>query len=285
MPQVLTIPELKSALNARYSTSTKYHDSVRERRQGNIDSFLAINRDGLQYDSLEHRVLLHTTKCDERLFVQFPGKESPVNRKKPMPYDFRPKIQYADGAILKDASFSDIWDILENVGKVHNGYLCLVAALIFRLGHMYDYSQITHNYECEALSITGGEIETIRICDSVKLCWRYVDLSDDVWYSLNGLFDGLIKLGGKPISFEAFIWYIDLLFQNEDCKYYYRNRGKKKKLEHGRVQSCKSILLVIDYLKGNQSISALLGGFISGNGVANFKTSEYSVVTDGIVVQ
>ena len=57
----LLLTELKAALSTKYSSSKEFHDEVRARRKSNIESFLGINRDGLEHGVKEHRILLYTT--------------------------------------------------------------------------------------------------------------------------------------------------------------------------------------------------------------------------------
>ena len=81
---------------------------------------------------------------------------------------------------------------------------------------------------------------------------------------------------------------IPLLFQNEDCKYYYKNVVIEKKagyrLNNGRNNSSAANLLILNYLEGNVKISTLLDSFQKSRGVPTFKKGEYSVVTENIVI-
>jgi hypothetical protein len=220
---------------------------------------------------------------NEKIYIQLPGKESrnPI----PMPYDFRPKLECTDGSLAKDATFEDIWEILEKIGRIHNGYLCYVAALFFRMGYMYDYVKTCGSYNCLAIQMDGDKTLDVQFCAPTVLDWYHMDFSEDVWHTLNALINNVTISSGQEISFEAFIKYMDLLLQNEDCKYYYKKAILKNdgsyKLQNGRVPTCNSGLFVIDYLKGRNSFSALLGGFRYG--VAKYSPDDYPVVTEGIV--
>jgi hypothetical protein len=286
--QLLSIPDLESALRAFYSSSREFHADVRARRKENIISFLSINRNELLHRSLEHRLSLYETLCNEKIYIQYPGTESIKNP--PMPYDFRPKLLCADGTVMKDASFRDIWDVLGKIGNDFNGFLHLVAAILFRMGYMFEYTQSRNRYDCEALQIENGNIINTISCAPIDLNWHFIDFPSEVWFSLNNYIRNILPdVFGHDISFEAFVKYFDLLLQNEDCKYYYRNvtleENDNYNLKHGRVSTCNSNLLIIDYLKGRKSISNLLGSFISGRGVANYSVSNYEIVTDGIVIK
>ena len=287
MPQVLPMPELKSALGATYSRKILNQSKVLRRE--NIDAFLSISRDGLRYTSLENRIHLYSTLQGEKIYIQLPGKESADSNRNPMPLDFRPKLQSANGTMMQDASFGFIWDILEEMGKQHRNHLCLVAALFFRMGYMIDYVNFHDSYECAALQISGDSIEAIKVVEPVALSWNGIGLSDDVWYSLSNYIGSIPITTDQSISVEALIKFVDLLLQNEDCKYYYKNviLGNKKKynLKSGRTSTCDANLLVLSYLQGNCGISTLLDNFQKSRGVPPYRKSDYHIVTDGIVIQ
>ena len=110
----------------------------------------------------------------------------------------------------------------------------------------------------------------------------------DVCNTLNDKM-GWINLGNNQvISFEGFIKLVDLLFQNEDCKYYYKNividKKDKYKLSSGRTNSSAANLFILNYLEGNVKLSKLLDAFQKSRGVPMIKKSDYSVVTDKIVI-
>ncbi len=80
-----------------------------------------------------------------------------------------------------------------------------------------------------------------------------------------------------------------MLFQNEDCKYYYKNvvvKGKKKyNFSNGRTQSSAANLLIINHLEENTKLSELLNAFQKR--VEEFqvlKKQDYTVVTNGMVI-
>jgi len=283
MPQILPIEELRTALSATYSRSVLNQSRVL--RQANIDSFKCINRVGLKYSELEHRILLYTTLYGEKIYIQMPGKES-VNTVQ-MPLDFRPKLESANGIIMQDASFGLIWDILDGIGRQHREHLSLVASIFFRMGYMYDYKQTKACYECSALSLEGEIVREIRQAEPVELCWYHIDLSDDIWYSMNNYLGEVVVSDGFRISFEAFIKFVDMLVQNEDCKFNYKSIDLQEepdyKLRIGRTTTCDANLLILFYLKGSYKISSLLNGFQKARGVPTINKEDYPKVTDGLV--
>ena len=284
MPNILSNEELTKRLEADYSSRTINKESL-ERRKWNIDAFNTLDRTGLTYGKHEKRVLLYETLEGEKIYIQFPGKESAETPK--MPLDFRPKVELKSGEIAIDLSFGAIWDILDDISRNHNAYLKYVAALFFRMGYMHEYIKTENKYVCEDMTFDESGDRIGKSAD-VALEWYCMELDEDMWYTLNDKI-GLINLGsGQMISFEGFIKFVDLLFQNEDCKYYYKNVVIEKKagyrLNNGRNNSSAANLLILNYLEGNVKISTLLDSFQKSRGVPTFKKGEYSVVTENIVI-
>lgn len=152
---------------------------------------------------------------------------------------------------------------------------------------MHEYKKIKMSYDCEIVKISKVG-EKIEKNEKIQLEWYAMQLEEDVWYTLNDKM-GWINLGNNQvISFEGFIKLVDLLFQNEDCKYYYKNividKKDKYKLSSGRTNSSAANLFILNYLEGNVKLSKLLDAFQKSRGVPMIKKSDYSVVTDKIVI-
>ena len=248
MPQVLPINDLRSVLKATYSRETLRKS--KELRKINIEKFFIIDRNGLEYALKECRTQMYSTLLGEKIYIQYPGKESSKNYRNPMPKDFRPKLQCADGSMMKDATFGFIWDILDEIGKQHREYLSLVAAVFFRMGYMYNYVLASDLWECSTLYMDNHGINKIENNQLLNLSWYQIDFSDDVWHSLNNYIGSISTADNQVISFEAFIKFVDLLLQNEDCKYYFKNiiqgENLKYNLKSGRTSTCDANLLVIE---------------------------------------
>lgn len=284
MAKILSNDELAEFLKADYSSKTINKESLLK-RQWNIDAFNALDRKQLKYSKQEKRILLYKTLEEEEVYIQYPGKESIENPK--MPLDFRPKVKLKSGEYAIDLSFGAIWDILDEISRKHNAYLKYVAALFFRMGYMHEYAKINENCDCEIVKINRGE-ESVEGKEQIPLEWYAIRLEDDIWYTLNDKI-GWINMGnGQEISFEGFIKLVDLLFQNEDCKYYYKNVVIEKKdnykLTNGRTNSSAANLFILNYLEGNVKLSKLLDAFQKSRGVPGIKKGEYSLVTDKIVI-
>lgn len=284
MAKILSNDELAVFLKADYSAKTINKESLLKRRW-NIEAFNALDRKQLKYGKQEKRILLYKTLEGEEVYIQYPGKESVENPK--MPLDFRPKVKLKSGEYAIDLSFGAIWDILDEISRNHNAYLKYVATLFFRMGYMHEYAKIKEIYNCEIVKINRGE-ERVEGKEKISLEWYAIRLDDDVWYTLNDKI-GWINLGnGQEISFEGFFKLVDLLFQNEDCKYYYKNviieKKDNYKLTSGRTNSSAANLFILNYLEGNVKLSKLLDAFQKSRGVPLIKKGDYSLVTDKIVI-
>lgn len=284
LANILSNDDLRKQLEADYSSKTVNKESL-VKRKWNIMAFNGLERSKLKYNKKEKRILLYQTLEKENIYIQFPGKES--EEKPKMPLDFRPKVRLRNKDFAIDLSFGAIWDILDDISKNHNAYLKYVASVFFRLGYMHEYKKVRHDYVCEDIEIKKSSIEACSAKD-VALDWYCINLNDDVWHTLNDKI-GWINLGnGQQVSFEGFIKMVDLLFQNEDCKYYYKNVVLSKKsyykYSNGRNNSSAANLLILNYLEGNVKLSKLLDSFQKSRGVPTIRKSDYSIVTDSIIV-
>lgn len=241
----------------------------------------------MKYGVKEKRILLYETLKGEKIYIQYPGKES--TNKEPRPLDFRPELETVNGTFMQNITFGYIWDILDEIGRTHNGYLCLIAALIIKEEYMYDYQMCNEQYESYIVDYENNKVSK----DSpLTLEWYKLNLDDDVWFTLNDKVGDIKINNNEVISLEAFIKFIDLLFQNEDCKYYYINKVEKGKvstideydLKNGRNSSGDANLAILSYLQKKKKLSDLLNEFQKGRGVTSYRKSDYSIVTDDIVV-
>lgn len=285
MCRLLSNDELGQSLKAEYSANTINKQALIN-RQRNIDAFNGIDRKGLSHGKKEKRILLYKTLEGEEIFIQFPGKEATETPE--MPLDFRPKVLLKNKTFAPDLSFGAIWDILDEIGKHHNAYLKYVAAVIFHLGYLNDYIKEKAKYHAEELIIKNGIETSVEKVAEEELEWYHLNLSDDIWFTLNDKI-GWIDLGeDSKITFEGFVKMVDLLFQNEDCKYFYKNvtlgGNKNYRLQNGRTNSSAANLLILNYLQGNVKISKLLDSFQKSRGVPSFRKADYDIVTNGIVI-
>ena len=131
MASLIVEEELKKRLFFYYNRLVL--NQSKDRRLYNIESFNSIYRSSLKYNNLEKRLLLYTTLLNEKIYIQYPGKESALDDK-PKPYDFRPELSSSSGAFISSASFGDIWDSIDYIAKRHNAYLSIIAAIFLRIG-------------------------------------------------------------------------------------------------------------------------------------------------------
>lgn len=283
MPRSLNSNEMIDALKLNYSS--KILDESRKKRLYNIMSFSGINREKLSYNFVEKRLLLYSTLENETVGIQYPGKETV--EKVPKPYDFVPIIQINGENIGINMSFGDIWDVFTSLAKSHKDYLCYIAALIYDMGYLQRYDKTIDNYKTE---IVNAKTNSVVSSSSESLEWYRMSISDDLWYTLNDRFGPIVLENGQSISVEAFIKYVDLLLQNEDCKYHYINTKLKgntnyeKSLNNGRIGSSHANLLVLNYLQEKEKLSDLIDSFQKGKGTASFRKADYQIVTDDIVI-
>lgn len=283
MGQLLRTEELESALSFKYGKNTVLKESKIIRKK-NVLSFNELSRDDLTYGKIERKLCLYETVKGEKIYIQYPGKES-VRSNPQMPFDFRPVLELCNGTFLPDVSFGDIWDILNEIGTEQKKQLPFVAALFVRLGYMYGYCQMEKEYNYYDIDIEKNKIVH---ADSLFFKWYALELSKEVWNTLNDRVGNVKLAEGLEFSFEAFIKFVDLLFQNEDCKYYYKNvivEGKEKySFSNGRTKSSAANLLIINHLEGNTRLSKLLNSFQKSRGVPDFKKSDYAVVTNNMII-
>lgn len=283
MAKILGTDELKDTVNFEYSKNTVLKES-KELREFNVLSFNALSREKLEYENIERRLCLYETQKGEKIYIQYPGKES-ADRKQIMPLDFRPELQMVNGDFISDVSFGDIWDILSEIGKEQKKVLPFIASIILRMGYMHGYTKEKGLYSYHDIDITKNQITAEG---KLELEWYSLTLPEDTWFTLNDRI-GEIRLTDKEVfSFEGFIKLLDLLFQNEDCKYYYKNvvlDGKTNyKFTNGRTQSSEANLLIINHLQDYTKLSELLNAFQKSRGVPGFKKQDYTVVTNGMVI-
>lgn len=86
------------------------------------------------------------------------------------------------------------------------------------------------------------------------------------------------------VSIEGFLYYLDILAQQEDCKYYYTRKlkgNKNMKIGVGRVNNLLTIVNVINRIINDRPCGDIVSSF--GKGVRPIKTVEMELVTGGLV--
>lgn len=266
-------------IKMRYTTESK-REAIKKRLM-NINEFASLDRTGLSYKSVERKILLHTTRAGEEIFIQYPGKETVSNTpEKVRPWDFRPKLMLPNGESLKDLSFKDIWDDLSNIHASDESALSVMAAIFFRMALMEGYKLTKAEFEFEDIAT---ESKVVLNSGTVTLEFWRPHFSPELYNYLDYVVNSI-----RGVSVEAFLYYNDLLVLNEDCKYYYRDKiikGSEWKTNTGRYNTLLTHISVIEYLQGKITFSEIMGRFLSGMGVAPAKMNSIPEITNHIVTR
>lgn len=270
-----------SLLTKTQSPSQKSEAS--QKRAHNINWLFNLPKDALLYKSNVKQLLIHITSAEERIFIQYPGKESTREGDKKRPHDFFPRILTKTG-YAPDLSFWDIWRLLfeqlEPRKEAMMEEMRVLAAVFYRMAFMVDHNPIDFNCTVNRIAYTADEKETETSSGEERLGSLFVYQPPD---SIIDYFDGKIDCGG--ISFEAFLHYNNLLAWNEDCKYYYRAQLKDKPWMNavGRINNLLTHISVLGYLLSELKTFDVFYKFSTGAGVAPASTADIQRITDGLV--
>jgi hypothetical protein len=127
------------------------------------------------------------------------------------------------------ASFTDIFDELQRLGRADEGALELIACLLFRSAYMIDHEEIS-----------DGK-------------WRY-EIPTEV---LSAITESLPTADGIPMK--VFLHFLDALAWNEDVKYH--TLGFPIHLGYGRKNNLLTCVNLIGVLLNKISISEFAGSF------------------------
>lgn len=251
--------------------------SSMEKKCFNIDSFSSIDRSGLKFNKIERRLLMREFSTGEKLYIQFPGKET-AREKAPRPWDFRPKLQLSNGEWLKDLSFKDIWDDLYSFRDI-NADMSYIATLFFRIAYMMDATKTTKTLPYEDIDRDGNIISR----GNMEFTWcEYLpdqEIIDGAHISPEAL---------RGASLFPYLAYNDYLAQNEDCKYYYRATYEKNEKWDGKIGRTNTLLThmsIIAFIEDKLRFTEITDMFQRGQGVAPIRLNMIEDITDGRVVK
>lgn len=276
---MFSIRELENLYRCTYPNVVS--DATLAMRQKDINAFQAVvsharEEHDLHYSEKEERLILFTTQKGEQIAIQYPGKESvPTQDGKVRPFDFRPKIITASGMVIKDMAFVDLWGVVENLAHDHLAIIKVLSALFFRMGRMLVHEAVESDYPYIVLDANGQQITS----GTRHLSWYKLSMTEEICDSFNLHIPEITLDDGSTISFEAFIYFFEMLLQNEDSKYFFI----KGNLSSGRIQTSDSMLQLSSYFNGTTSLSTLLQRYISGFGVAKCPLDEIHSATGGLV--
>ncbi|MBS7132071.1 hypothetical protein [Clostridium sp.] len=275
---MITIEKLKKRYEIRYSNSvTKY---TQEKRRVNINSFNSlIERDidkyKLKYNEYEMRMLIYETNNNEQIYIQYPGLIS-IRENKPFKMDFKPIIIDSNGNECIDATFQMMWDIFANIVKGHRNMLPILSTIFFRMGRMIEYKYSIN--KCKLLLKSNEILKDIN--EYHELEFYKIKFEKEEIEALNYNVGEIKFQEGFSVSFEAFIYFFDMILQIEDCKYYIFSN---KKLKSGRIPTSDSMVLIASFYNEYTSLSSMLQKFVKGNGVALCRKDEYISASNGAI--
>lgn len=238
-------------LKTKVQSAGKRSDSY-EKRTHNIKWIRELPRKTLRFGKKERQILISTPLPGEKMYIQYPGKESIRTGEKTNLYDFRPKLFYEkDGKYHDDISFDDIWRDLEtNVSSVKQ-VANILSTLLYRLAFMSDH--IINSQKMVEVRHLDKDIVKSTTKEALKN-----------WYSYSPPPEVFDKISSKlpqlcNMNILSFFHYLDLLGWNEDCKYWdrkYVKAGKKiakmKWLNKtGRINTILTIINFIGLISGN----------------------------------
>ncbi len=245
----------------------------------NIETIKNLDRSGLEYQKLERRLLAYANKCGEKIYIQYPGKES--NRdNKPRPWDFRPKLIKSNGEMMDDLSFKMIWDdILDLHSRLDENNFRKLAAVFFRMATMADHIRNSGDYEYYNFNTKDNSIVSRG---KVHMDW-YIFLPEVTDY-YDELSNEILKIRG--VSLASYLVYNDLLAQNEDNKYFYRDVIERKGNWNGEIGRSNNLMThasVMQYALGEISFSRILSNLMRGYGVAPISQKDLIVLARGYI--
>lgn len=252
-----------------------------EKRIRNVLSFAELDRTNLVFSEKERRLLLHETTHGEKIYIQYPGKETISGTPdKIRPWDFRPKLLLSSGDFMKDLSFPNIWDDLADMHDADSEVLSILAALFFRMAFMEGYVEST-----EICSFYDFEVSSGRQYNhgTISLSWFKPNLPMDIIREIQDIIGPI-----RGASLEAYLIYNDLLVQNEDCKYYYRDvniRHDSWNSKVGRHNTLLSHISVIEYLQQRITFSEIMSRFQRGMGVAPVSIGRIPDITNNLITR
>lgn len=201
-------------------------------------------------------VVLYKTSAGECVAYQLSGKPIYTRDKRsstPFNYhglhEFSPCIITADGIVLRELNFEDIWNLFSRLTEVDNYLVFCVAALFFKVGRLYAHIPVETNLECIYFDRRQNEEHTHKAASFSKL-----EIECDVLSTLDDLIGEISIDADYAISFEAFLYFWELQFMKEDICANYLERSREPR----RIATSNVVLLYANYFSGQLSTGKLL---------------------------
>jgi len=269
------------------NTSKKAESS--QKRETNIHWIVNLPRKGLAFRQKTRQILITKTQYKERIYIQYPGKESARSNDKLRPWDFFPRIK-SSKSYLSDLDFKAIWDILfeglQTLLKDNLQWSNVFSTVFYRMAFMNDHILSDDPFKTTVNQILydkkGKEIVKEVKIKKLPLLYQY---SPDK--KMIKMVTDIVPLWGG-MSFEAFLHYNDLLAWNEDCKYFYRMQNEKPNnwiRNTGRINTLLSHLSIIGYVSGKIKFSDICIKFARGKGVAPATREEIFRLCNGYILK
>jgi len=244
--------EIVSLVSINYSTSEN-KNKLKRMKEYNFNAFASIDRSRLTYGKRERLLLLHITKANEYVCIKYPGKETVSPGEKQRPWDFKPIVIFPDHSDSGDISFSNIWDEFHKINEKDPSLLPIFASLFGRMAYMVDHREVSESFDLCSIDSSGKKTPLKPYNFSF---FKYMPDSTVLDY-LEGQIGKLLDM-----SVEAFMMVNDLIAQNEDCKYYYRDTVVKQEQTYNMDVGRKNFLLtnmsVIGLYEGKLRLSKVL---------------------------
>jgi hypothetical protein len=276
----VTDRELTAKLQCELQSSSRKSASYTARKQ-NIDWIRKLPFKGCRYGGAVRRTLIARTQSGERLYIEYPGKESVRQGDKCRPYDFFPVLRLPGGRQWKDLGFNDIfgavYDELRARPRAALPSARMLAAVVYRMAFMLDHVPADLEQCGTVTLLENGSAEKW----SGKLPQGVLVYSPpkEVIAELTCAFP---KVAG--LSLEGFLRYCDILAWNEDSKYYYskvEQGGSSWMNSTGRVNTLLTVVRVIGLATEDVHLGDLLGGFSYGTSAAG--KEEVVAISGGLV--
>lgn len=240
-------------------------------RKTNIEWIEDLPRKKLEFEKKEKQVLIYTTRAGEKIFIQYPGKESKRKNGKKRPWDFRPRLYGPqDDNHHFDMSFGDMIkticdaaDALVSKGK--KDILRIFAAILYRMAFMLDHTKI-ESFNTTTRDVIYKNSKELKYSDERAQIFSAIFKYQPKEQILKHITKEFPQWG--KMSFEGFLFYYELLAWNEDCKYYYQNHYIKNNRgwinTKGRLNTLLTGIRIVGYLLGDISLPDLINRFSMG---------------------
>ena len=165
----------------------------------------------------------------------------------------------------------------------------IIAALIVKLAYMKGYNNKELIHPSNIIIVHKDKHREVMDRKDEDVIERYfLPMNKEMKEYLKAL--GNVRLPSRyyekkiPVSIEGFLYYLDILAQQEDCKYYYKslNEGKRTlSVGVGRINNLLTVVNVIDRLLYDRPYGDIVSSI--GRYVRPIKAKDIEKVTGGLI--